>query len=176
MSKEWYVIHTYTGKENIVKENIERKIELLGLKDKVGQILVPEEKVAEIRGGKKKTATRKYFPGYVLIEMEMNQETLEAIRSVPGVTGFLGTVTKPVPLKKEEVEALLAEITGKGGGLRPKVTYEKGELVKVIEGPFANFTGTVEEVDMERRKLKINISIFGRPIPLELDIFQVERA
>lgn len=176
MSKQWYVVHTYAGHENKVKSNLERKVATLGLQDKISQVLIPMENVAEIKEGKRVTTARKFFPGYVLVEMELTNETWEVIRNLPGVSGFIGAGNKPVPLQPAELENILAQMGAKGEKPRPKLQFEKGEMVRVIEGPFVNFSGTIEEVNEEKNKLRIIISIFGRPMPLELDVFQVERA
>ncbi len=191
MAKNWFVIHTYSGHENKVKTNIEKKMNQAvqegGMQGFVAQVIIPSETVAEIRDGKRVTMTRKVYPGYVMLEMDLPegsgadhdlfiQELYQKVRDIPGVTGFLGTVTKPVPLRQEEVDSILAQARG-DATKKPKAkeSYNLGEKVKVIEGAFANFNGEVTEFNEEKGKLTVTISIFGRPTPLELDVFQVER-
>jgi transcriptional antiterminator NusG len=188
MAKQWFVLHTYSGHENKVKSNIEKKMAQEGLKDWVVQVAIPSESVAEVKDGKRVVTTRKVFPGYVMIEMDIPegpktpdehlkiQEVYQKIRDIPGVTGFLGTATQPVPLRQEEVDNILAQ-GQEGAQKKPKakMSFSVGEKVKVIEGPFANFYGTVTEYSDTKGKLTVEISIFGRPTPLELDVFQVER-
>jgi transcriptional antiterminator NusG len=176
MSKHWYVVHTYSGHENKVKSNLERKVATLGLQEKICQVIIPMENVAEVKEGKRVTTLRKFFPGYVIVEMELDDQTWEVIRNLPGVSGFIGAGNKPVPLKPGEFDIIKDRMEDKGDKPRPKLKFEKGETVRVIEGPFVNFSGVIEEVNEEKSKLKIVISIFGRPMPLELDVFQVERA
>ena len=187
MAKQWYVIHTYSGHENKVKTNLEKKVQNENLAETISQVVIPSEAVAEIRDGKRRTTTRKVFPGYVLVEMDLQdvpkgsdedlkiQELFQKIRDIPGVTGFLGSGTKPVPLKQDEIDNIMAQSGARGERPRPKLTFSVGERVKVIEGPFANFSGRIQEVNDEKGKLTVEISIFGRPTPLELDVFQIER-
>ena len=187
MAKQWYVIHTYSGHENKVKSNLEKKVQLEGLESYVSQVSIPSEEVAEIKDGKRRTTNRKVFPGYVLLEMDLPevekgsdedlkiQDIFQKIRDLPGVTGFLGSGNKPVPLKPEEMENIFAQSGDRGGRPRSKLTFSTGERIKVIEGPFANFSGMVQDFNEEKGKLTVEISIFGRPTPLELDVFQVER-
>lgn len=175
MAKKWYVIHTYSGFENNVKSSIKERIKNAGLEDFVSQILVPIEEVVEVKKGKKKISPRKFFPGYVIIEMEMNDDVWYVIKNTPKVTGFLGGVKDPTPLMDEEAERLLQQIEGRATKLRPKVEFEKGEVVRVVQGPFSNFTGVIDEVNEERGKMKVMVSIFGRGTPLEVDFTQVER-
>jgi transcriptional antiterminator NusG len=175
MSKRWYVIHTYSGFENQVKASIQERIKNAGLEEYVSQILIPTEEVVEVKKGKKKISPRKFFPGYIIIEMEMTDEVWYIIKSTPKVTGFLGGLKDPTPIRDDEVERLLQQIEGRAAKLRPKVEFEKGEVVRVIQGPFTNFTGVIDEVHPERGKLKLMVSIFGRSTPLELEFVQVER-
>ena len=174
-SKKWYVLHTYTGHEDKVKSHLERLISSRNLNDKIFNILIPKEEVVEIKNNKKKVFTRKFFPGYVLLDMEIDDATWALIKAVPGVTGFLGGA-KPVPLQEEEIKNIL-ELTSPERAAKPKpaVIFEKNENVRIIDGPFANFTGIVEEVNLERGKLKVMVTIFGRATPVELDFLQVER-
>lgn len=174
MSKQWYVIHTYSGHENKVRLSLEERLISKGLRDKVGQILVPTEDVVEIKGGKKRVSSRKFFPGYLLIEAEMEDEVWYVIKDTPKVTGFLGGGKEPVPLSEEEISQIQEHISSEPAEPKPKVLFECGENVRVIEGPFTNFTGVIKEVHPERGKLKVMVSIFGRSTPVELEFLQVE--
>ncbi len=175
MSKQWYVIHTYSGHENKVKASLEERLSAAGLRDRVGEILVPTEDVVEIKGGKRKVSSRKFFPGYLLIEMEMGDDIWYVIKNTPKVTGFLGGTKEPTPLSEEEVAQILEHMRGEATEPKPKVSFEVGENVRVIDGPFTNFTGVIREVHPERGKLKVMVSIFGRSTPVELEFLQVER-
>jgi len=175
MAKKWYVIHTYSGFETQVKAGLQERVKNAGLEEFVSQILVPIEEVVEVKKGKKKISPRKFFPGYVIIQMEMNDDVWYVIKNTPKVTGFLGGLKDPTPLMDEEVERLLQQIEGRATRLRPKVEFEKGEVVRVVQGPFANFTGVVDDVNQERGKMKVMVSIFGRGTPLEVEFTQVER-
>ncbi|MDN4076200.1 MULTISPECIES: transcription termination/antitermination protein NusG [Fictibacillus] len=174
MEKNWYVVHTYSGYENKVKTNLEKRVESMGMSDKIFRVLVPVEEETEIKNGKTKTAMKKVFPGYVLTEMVMTDDSWYVVRNTPGVTGFVGSAgagSKPTPLLPEEVEHIL-----KGMGMeepRIEVDYELKEAVKVKEGPFADFVGTIEEIDPAKRKLKVHVNMFGRETPVELDFNQV---
>ena len=174
MPKNWYVVHTYSGFEEKVKISIEDKVEKKGLKEKVSNILIPTEKVIEIRSGRKKESDKKFYPGYILIEMDLNDETWHLVRSTPKVTGFVGG-TKPVPLPEEEVELILQQLT-RGPVQQLKMQFQKGDSVRIIDGPFNNFVGYIDEVDMDHGRLKVLVSIFGRKTPVELNFFQVEKA
>lgn len=175
MGRQWYVIHTYSGFESKVKSSLEERLEATGLREKVSQILVPTEDVVEIRGGKKRISARKFFPGYVLVEMEMDHDTWYLIKNTPKVTGFLGGGNVPSPLSGEEVEDLLKQVQGEKAKPKPKVMFEKGESVRIIDGPFTNFSGVIDEVNLERGKLKVMVSIFGRATPVELEFLQAEK-
>jgi transcriptional antiterminator NusG len=175
MAKKWYVIHTQTGYEDKVKANIEKAAESSKLKGLISQVLVPTEKVSEVKEGKKKISTRKFFPGYILIEMELTDETWYLTKNTPGVSGFIGSARRPVPLQEEEVTAILKQTELTKEKPTPKVIFEKGEGVRVLEGPFANFNGTIEEINPTKGKLKVTISIFGRATPVELEYWQVEK-
>ncbi len=170
--KAWYAVHTYSGHENKVKTNIERRAESLGLKEKISRILVPVEEESRNRNGRRSTIKRKVFPGYVLIEMELNDQTWYLVKNTIGVTGFVSSGNKPVPLQEREVQNILESLSGKVQ-LRPQ--WQKGEVIRVTSGPFADFNGTIEEVNADKQKLKVLISIFGRETPVELDFNQVER-
>jgi transcription termination/antitermination protein NusG len=174
MSKNWYVVHTYSGFEDKVKQSIEDKVGKKGLDEKISKILIPTEKVIELRSGKKKESDKKFYPGYILIEMDLNDETWHLVRSTPRVTGFVGG-TRPVPLPEEEVELILQQLD-RGPALQVKMQFQKGENVRIIDGPFANFVGYIDEVDMDHGRLKVLVSIFGRKTPVELNFFQVEKA
>jgi transcriptional antiterminator NusG len=174
MGRNWYVVHTYSGFEEKVKLTIEDKKDKKGLQDKITRILIPTEKVIEVRGGKKKESDRKFYPGYILVEMEMDDETWHFIRNTPRVTGFIGG-TNPVPLLDEEVAVILQQIE-KGPVSQVRTQFRKGEGVRIIDGPFANFLGTVEDVDIEHGRLSVMVSIFGRQTPVELNFFQAEKA
>jgi transcription termination/antitermination protein NusG len=175
MSKQWYVIHTYSGHENKVKASLEERLSAAGFRECVGQILVPTEDVVEIKGGKRRVSSRKFFPGYLLIEMEMGDEVWYVINNTPKVTGFLGGAKTPTPLSDEEVAQILEHMRGETVEPKPKVFFELGENIRVIDGPFTNFTGVIKEVNPERGKLKVMVSIFGRATPVELEFLQVER-
>ncbi len=169
----WYVIHTYSGRENKVRETIERLIKNSGLQERFGKVLVATEEVAEMKKGKKKVSVRKLFPSYILIEMEMSDEAWSLIENVPGVTHFVGDVKKPFPIPKKEVDRILGRMEKKEG-IVPEVPFTLGEHVRVVDGPFADFTGVVDEINPERGKVKVLVSIFGRETPVELDFLQVK--
>ena len=175
LPKHWYVIHTQTGQELKVKSNLEGKIQTVPTGVLVGQVLVPTERVAEIRGGKKRISERKFFPGYLLIQMAMTDESWHLVRTTPGVTGFIGAGRRPVPLSEDEVSEILRQTEERKDRPTPRVSFQKGEGVRVIEGPFTNFSGAIEEVNAQRGKLKVLASIFGRQSPIELEFWQVER-
>ncbi len=175
MAKRWYVVHTLTGQEDKVKSSIERKLSQGEMKDLISQVLVPTEKVSEVKDGKRKISQRKFFPGYVLVEMELNENNWYLIRNIPGVTGFISSGSKPVPLHDEEMANILKQTEEKKEKPTPKVIFEQGEAVKVIEGPFTNFNGTVEEINPNKGKLKVSVAIFGRTTPVELEYWQVEK-
>ncbi|MBU1146967.1 MAG: transcription termination/antitermination protein NusG [Candidatus Omnitrophica bacterium] len=175
MDHKWYVIHTLTGQEDKVKTGIEAKIQEGALKDKVFQVLIPTEQVSEVKDGKKRISLRKFFPGYVLVEMDLDDDIWYVIRNMAGVTGFIGTKTKPVPLLDSEVNQIIKQTEERKEKPTPKVIFEKGDSVKVIEGPFINFNGNIEEVNPDKGKIKVMVSIFGRATPVELEYWQVER-
>ena len=175
MAKQWFVVHTYAGHENKVKANLERAINHAGLQEMFGQILVATEDFAEMKNGKRTISRRKQFPSYVLVEMEMTNETRHIVTNIPGVTRFIGTEKEPIPLREIEVKRILGQMEpAKGGRPQQKVPYRVGEHVKVIDGPFSDFTGVVDEVNVERGKLKVMVLIFGRATPVELDFLQVK--
>lgn len=176
MEKNWYVVHTYSGYENKVKTNLEKRVHSMDMQDKIFRVLVPTEEEIEHKDGKRKSVMRKVFPGYVLVEMVMTDDSWYVVRNTPGVTGFVGSPgagSKPTPLMPDEVQTILNQMGMEEA--RPKVDYEETESVKVREGPFANFVGTIEEVDASRQKLKVLVNMFGRETPVELDFHQVEK-
>ena len=173
-TKKWYVIHTYSGFENKVKLSLEERFAHAGLTDKLGDIIIPTEEVVEIRGGKKKISSRKFYPGYVLISVDMDQDIWYLIKNTSKVTGFPGGAS-PAPLSAAEVKDVMDQIKGEAKTPKPKFIFEKGENVRVIEGPFMNFNGVVEEVNPDKGKVKVMVSIFGRATPVELEFPQIER-
>lgn len=175
MMREWYVVHTQTGSEDKVKSLLENKIASEGLQELIAKVIIPTEQVSEIRGGKKKISERKFFPGYLLVEMELNEKTYLFVKRIPGVTGFIGLGKKPMPLPQKEVESILKKTEETQVKPIPKTIFEKGEQVRIKEGPFLNFNGTVEEIHPEKGKVKVSVSIFGRATPVELEYWQVEK-
>jgi transcriptional antiterminator NusG len=173
--KHWYIIHAYSGFENKVAESLRTRAEAFGFADKIGQILIPIEEVVELRAGKKVTSKRLLYPGYVLVEMEMNDELWHAVKATPRVTGFVGGGDKPVPLSADEVNSVLYGQQDAGKRVRPKLTFEKNENVRIVDGPFSSFSGKVDEVNPERNTLRVMVTIFGRSTPVELDFLQVEK-
>ncbi len=176
MEKNWYVVHTYSGYENKVKANLEKRVETMGMQDKIFRVVVPEEEETDIKNGKKKVTKRKVFPGYVLVEIIMTDDSWYVVRNTPGVTGFVGSAgsgSKPTPLLPDEVANILKHM-----GMEQKVIevdFELKETVKVKEGPFANFTGAIEDIDKDKQKVKVHVNMFGRETPVELDFSQVEK-
>ena len=175
MAKQWFVIHTQTGHEERVKTTLESRAKQHSLEDKISQVLIPTEKVSEIKAGKKKISTRKFFPGYVLVEMELTDDTWYLVKNTPGVSGFISSGRKPLPLKPSEVSSIIKQAEEKKEKPTPKVIFEKGENVRVKEGPFVNFNGIIEEVNPNKGKLKVLVMIFGRTTPVELEYWQVEK-
>ncbi len=175
MAMNWYIIHTYSGFEKKVKESLESRVAAFGLQEKIGRLMVPTEDVVEVRGGKKVISPRMFYPGYVLVEMEMNDDTWHVVRSTPRVTGFVGTGQIPTPLTEQEVESILNRTRAAPEKAKPKLIFERNEQVRIVDGPFANFNGVVEEVNSDRSTLKVSVTIFGRSTPVELDFTQVEK-
>ena len=173
--KKWYVVHTKTGYEERVKAGIEKKIAADEMQDSISQVMIPSERVAEIKAGKKTISQRKFFPGYVLVEMSLNDKSWYLVKNTPGVTGFVGSGTAPLPLSDDEVRSILEKTKERKEKPAPKVVFSVGESVRVTDGPFANFNGEVEEVNPEKGKLKVTVSIFGRATPVELEYWQVEK-
>ncbi len=175
MAKQWYIVHTYSGFEKFVAESIRQRAEEVNLGDKFGQIIIPTEDVVEIKGGRKVVSTKRAYPGYIIVEMEMDDTTWHLVRQTPKVTGFVGSGRKPVPLGREEVNQIVRHMEKTSEKPKPKHTFEKGEAVRIIDGPFFNFNGVVEEVNHERNTLKVLVTIFGRSTPVELEFLQVEK-
>lgn len=175
MAKHWYVIHTQTGYEDRVKQTLESKINAGLAKESIAQVLVPIEQVSEIKAGKKRISQRKFFPGYILVEMELTDESWYLIKSISGVTGFVGAGARPLPLREDEIESILKQAKDAKDKPTPKVVFEKGEAIRVTDGPFTNFNGTVEESNLAKGKIKVMISIFGRATPVDLETWQVEK-
>ena len=176
MAKHWYVVHAYSGFEQQVKRSLIERVNRKGLQDSFGDILVPTEEVVEMREGQKRKSERKFFPGYVLVQMEMNDETWHLVKEVPKVLGFIGgTGDRPTPISEKEAESILQRVIEGVEKPRPKVLFEPGEMVRIKEGPFNDFNGVVEEVDYEKSKMRVSVLIFGRSIPVELEFGQVEK-
>ncbi|MBU0504260.1 MAG: transcription termination/antitermination protein NusG [Candidatus Omnitrophota bacterium] len=173
--KNWYVVHTQTGLEDKVKAVLEKKIISNSLQELIFKIVIPTEQISEVRSGKRRVSERRFFPGYVMVEMEMDDKTYSFIKSIPGVTGFIGSGRKPTPLPPREVENILKRTEETKAKPSPRIIFEKGEQVRVKEGPFMNFNGSIEEIHPEKGKLKVSISIFGRSTPVELEYWQVEK-
>ena len=177
MTMRWYVVQAYSGFEHQVKRSLVERIKRLGLDDSFGDILVPTEEVVEMRDGQKRKSERKFFPGYVLVQMEMNDDTWHLVKSVPKVLGFIGgTPDKPAPIKDKEAEAIMRRIQEGVEKPRPKVLYEPGEVIRVTDGPFTDFNGVVEEVNYDKSRLRVAVLIFGRSTPVDLEFSQVEKA
>ncbi|WP_027964780.1 transcription termination/antitermination protein NusG [Halalkalibacillus halophilus] len=176
MEKNWYAVHTYSGYENKVRLNLEKRIESMGMEDKIFRIIVPEEEETEVKDGKRKTSMKKVFPGYVLAEMVMTDDSWFVVRNTPGVTGFVGSSgsgAKPTPLLPEEADRVLKRMGVKESA--PEIDFELKEKVNVTEGPFANFSGTVEHIDLDKQKIKVHVNMFGRETPVELEFTQIEK-
>jgi transcriptional antiterminator NusG len=176
MAKRWYVIHAYSSFEAQVKRSLQERIKRAGMEDLFGAIMVPTEEVVEMRGGQQRKSERKFFPGYVLVNMELTDDTWHLVKSVPKVMGFVGgTGDRPAPIPDKQAEAIIRRMEEGGEKPRPKVIYEPGEVVRVIEGPFTDFNGVVEEVDYEKSRLKVSVLIFGRSTPVDLEFGQIEK-
>ena len=177
MAMRWYVVHAYSGFEKQVKRSLEDRIERAGMQELFGDVMVPTEEVVEMKGGQKRRSERKFFPGYVLVEMEMTDETWHLVKDVPKVMGFIGgTADQPAPISEREADAILNRVQEGVDKPRPKVLFEPGEMVRVVDGPFNDFNGVVEEVDYDKSRLKVAVLIFGRSTPVELEFHQVEKA
>jgi transcriptional antiterminator NusG len=177
MAMHWYVVHAYSGFEKSVMRALKERIERAGMQDYFGEILVPVEEVVEMKAGQKKTSERKFFPGYVLVQMEMNDDSWHLVKSTAKVTGFVGgTANKPAPISEKEVSAIMQQMQDGVEKPKHKITFEIGEMVRVVDGPFNEFNGTVEDVNYEKNKLRVSVTIFGRATPVELDFSQIEKA
>jgi transcriptional antiterminator NusG len=172
--RAWYVVHCYSGYENKVRHNLEQRIETMGMKDKIFDVVVPTEEEIEVKEGKRRTVERRVFPGYILVNMIMAEEPWYVVRNTPGVTGFVGMGNTPTPLRPEEVAQIIKRMEAEAP--RIKVTFKSGERVRIVDGPFNDFRGTVSEIDMERAKVRVMVNFFGRETPVELDFLQVEKA
>jgi transcriptional antiterminator NusG len=171
----WYIIHTYSGFENKVAESLKARASAYGFMDKVGQVLIPTEEVVELRNGKKVTSKRLLYPGYVMVQIAMDDELWHQVKNTPRVTGFVGGGNTPVPLSADEVNSILYRQASSAERPRPKLTFEKNETVRIVDGPFTNFSGKVDEINSERNTLRVMVTIFGRSTPVELDFLQVEK-
>jgi transcriptional antiterminator NusG len=172
--RAWYVVHCYSGYENKVRHNLEQRIETMGMKDKIFDVVVPTEEEIEVKEGKRRTVERRVFPGYILVNMILSEESWYVVRNTPGVTGFVGMGNSPTPLRPEEVAQIIKRMEAEAP--RIKVTFKPGERVRIVDGPFNDFRGTVSEIDMERAKVRVMVNFFGRETPVELDFLQVEKA
>ncbi len=175
MAKNWYIIHSYSGFEKKVAETLRSRVEAAGLSDQFGEIMIPTEDVIEMRKGKKVVSSKLFYPGYVLVEMDLNNDTWHLVRSTPRVTGFVGSGQMPSPLTSEEVDRIVHKVEVAAEHPKPKLRYEKGENVKITDGPFKDFTGSVDEINDDRSTLRVMVTIFGRATPVELDFYQVEK-
>ncbi len=173
--RKWYIVHTYSGFEERVRETLRQRAEAMGMGESFGEVRIPTETVVEYKDGKKREVERKFFPGYILVEMEMTDAAWHVVKNTPKVTGFVGTGKKPTPLSQEEVDQILEQVTTAKEKPKPKYVFDKGEPVKIIDGPFNNFTGVVDEVNLDRNTLKVMVTIFGRATPVELDFAQVQK-
>jgi transcriptional antiterminator NusG len=176
MAKQWYVVHTYSGFENKVAETIRQRAKIFGQEEAITQVVIPTEEVVEVRKGQRRITPQKFFPGYVLVEMDMTDDSWHLVKSTPKVTGFVGAGTRPSPLPAEEVETILRQMELGAEKPKPKSVFQKGDKVRVVEGPFVNFSGAIDDMSPERGKLKVMVQIFGRLTPVELEYYQVERA
>ena len=174
-TKNWYIVHTYSGFEKKVAESLAERVKAYGLQNDIGEVLIPTEDVVEMRGGKKVVTAKRFFPGYILVEMTMSDHAWHVVKNTPKVTGFVGSGKEPTPLTTEEVEQILHRVTSTKEKPKPKHTFEKGEHVRITDGPFTNFTGVVEEINQDRSTLKVMVTIFGRSTPVELEFLQVQK-
>jgi len=173
--KAWYIVHTYSGFEKKVSESLRQRVQAYGLDDEIGEILIPTEDVVEMRGGRKVVTPKRFFPGYILVEMHMSDHVWHVVKNTPKVTGFVGAGARPMPLTKDEVDQILLHVTTAAEKPKPKYSFDKGDQVRINEGPFTSFQGVVDEVNLERNTLKVMVTIFGRSTPVELDFLQVEK-
>ena len=174
-TRRWYIVHTYSGFEKKVEDSLKQRVQAYGMEDEIGEVLVPTEDVVEMRGGRKVITTKRFFPGYILIEMQMSDQAWHVVKNTPKVTGFVGAGSKPTPLTREEVDQILHQVTVAAEQPKPKYTFDKGDHVRINEGPFASFNGLVDDVNPDRNTLRVMVTIFGRSTPVELDFLQVEK-
>ena len=175
MEKHWYIVHTYSGYENKVRDSLRQRADALGMTEAIGEVLIPTEDVVEMRDGNRVISKKKFFPGYVLINMELNDATWHVVKNTPKVTGFVGSATSPVPLTQEEVDRIINQVSVAAEKPKPKFQFQRGDSVRIIDGPFSNFQGSVEEVNNDRATLKVMVTIFGRSTPVELEFLKVEK-
>ena len=174
-TKQWFIVHTYSGFERKVAESLRQRVQAYGVIDEIGEILIPTEDVVEMRGGRKVVTTKRFFPGYILVEMAMTDNAWHVVKNTPKVTGFVGAGAQPTPLTQEEVDQILLQVSTAAEAPKPKYSFEKGDHVRINEGPFASFNGVVDDVNLDRNTLKVMVTIFGRSTPVELDFLQVEK-
>jgi transcription termination/antitermination protein NusG len=174
-TKSWYIVHTYSGFENKVKDSLDQRKAAYGLQSEIGEVLIPTEDIVEKRGGKEVKSARRFFPGYILVEMHMSDNAWHVVKNTPKVTGFVGAGNKPTPLTAEEVDQILNQVRAAAEKPKPKYMFDKGDQVRINEGPFTSFNGVVDEVNLDRNTLKVMVTIFGRATPVELDFLQVEK-
>ena len=174
-TKNWYIVHTYSGFEKKVAESLKQRVQAYGLADEIGEVLIPTEDVVEMRSGRKVVTPKRFFPGYILVEMNMTDHAWHVVKNTPKVTGFVGAGAKPTPLSKGEVDQILEQVKTAAEKPKPKYTFDKGDQVRINEGPFTSFNGVVDEVNMDKNTLKVMVTIFGRSTPVELDFLQVEK-
>ena len=175
ITKQWYIVHTYSGFENKVSESLQQRVNAYGLEAEIGDVLIPTEDVVEMRGGKRVVSSKRFFPGYILVEMQMSDHAWHVVRNTPKVTGFVGAGSKPTPLTREEVDQILNQVTEAAEKPKPKYTFDKGDQVRINEGPFTSFNGVVDDVNLDKNTVKVMVTIFGRATPVELDFLQVEK-
>ena len=175
VTKQWYIVHTYSGFEKKVAESLGQRVQAYGLQGEIGEILIPTEDVVEMRGGKRVVSSKRFFPGYILVEMHMSDQGWHVVKNTPKVTGFVGAGVKPTPLTREEVDQILHQVTVAAEKPKPKYAFDKGDQVRINEGPFTSFNGMVDDVNLDRNTLKVMVTIFGRSTPVELDFLQVEK-
>jgi transcriptional antiterminator NusG len=175
ITKQWYIVHTYSGFEKKVSESLQQRVQAYGLQNEIGEVLIPTEDVVEMRGGKKVVTSKRFFPGYILVEMHMSDDGWHVVKNTPKVTGFVGAGTKPTPLTREEVDQIIQQVTVAAEKPKPKYTFDRGDQVRINEGPFTSFNGVVDDVNIDRNTLKVMVTIFGRSTPVELDFLQVEK-
>ena len=175
ITKQWYIVHTYSGFENKVSESLQQRVNAYGLEAEIGEVLIPTEDVVEMRGGKRVVTSKRFFPGYILVEMQMSDHAWHVVRNTPKVTGFVGAGSKPTPLTPEEVDQILNQVSEAAEKPKPKYTFDKGDQVRINEGPFTSFNGVVDDVNLDKNTVKVMVTIFGRATPVELDFLQVEK-